>query len=281
MSRALALTQTLVILLSVLIFTVNPASADNHENNIIIDEIVEWANDQEVSGNIHITSQGELTISAVITFTSVSLIEIDEGGKLSLINNAEIISDKRASSLKTLGFTDENNRSKIMIPTSSYSEEMKIVIIAEEGALLNGSLVYVGDMDPLVMSGEVFSIDIHEGEQDTQLGFTGYGYFPIINSIILETTSGDVINEYKANDLPYQNMLLHGENGVTINSAGIIDISEGSIIKGLDISSSGEIKIKDSAIQDSCPIILTNDQASITMENTEISGSQDDYYVQL
>ena len=281
MSRALALTQTLVILLSVLIFTVNPASADNHENNIIIDEIVEWANDQEVSGNIHITSQGELTISALITFTSVSLIEIDEGGKLNLINNAEIISDKRASSLKTLGFTDENNRSKITIPTSSYSEEMKIVIIAEEGALLNGSLVYVGDMDPLVMSGEVFSIDIPEGEQDTQLGFTGYGYFPIINSIILETTSGDVINEYKANDLPYQNMLLHGENGVTINSAGIIDISEGSIIKGLDISSSGEIKIKDSAIQDSCPIILTNDQASITMENTEISGSQDDYYVQL
>jgi hypothetical protein len=281
MSRTLALTQTLVILLSVLIFTVNPASADNHENNIIIDEIVEWANDQEVSGNIHITSQGELTISALITFTSVSLIEIDEGGKLNLINNAEIISDKRASSLKTLGFTDENNRSKITIPTSNYLEEMKIVIIAEEGALLNGSLVYVDDMDPLVMSGEVFSIDIPEGEQDTQLGFTGYGYFPIINSIILETTSGDVINEYKANDLPYQNMLLHGENGVTINSAGIIDISGDSIIKGLDISSSGEIKIKDSAIQDSCPIILTDDQASITMENTEISGSQDDYYVQL
>jgi len=261
-------------------FTVNPISADNHGNTLVIDEIIEWTNEQEISKDIHITGNGELTISNSITFTTESLIIIDEGGKLNLIDQAEIISDKRATSLKTMGLSDENNRSMIVVPTSGYSDEMRILINAEEGALLNGSHVYVGGMNPIEMSGEVFSIEIPEGEDDTQLGFTGYGHFPIISSIVLESITGDIISEYLANELPHQNMLLHGENGVTIESAGIIDISGDSMIKGLDIYSSGEIIIINGIIRDSFPIKLTSDQSSITIESTEISGSQDDHYIQ-
>ena len=200
MSRTLAMTQILVILLSILTLTVSSVSAQTQGTEIIIDEIVEWTIEQDIEENIHITSEGELTISAQITFTSVSNIQIDEGGILKLIDNAEIISSKRADSLKTMGFTDEDNRAKIMIPTSIYAEEMKLIIVAEEGVLLNGSHVYLGDsIEPLQMSGEEFSIDISEGEQDTELGFTGYGSFPIVKSFILETMSGELISEYKAN----------------------------------------------------------------------------------
>ena len=282
MSRTLAMTQILVILLSILALTVSSVSAQTQGNEIIIDEIVEWTTEQDIGGNIHITSEGELTISAQITFTSVSNIEIDEGGILKLIDNAEIISSKRADSLRGMGLTDEDNRAKIIIPTSIYAEEMKLTIVAEEGGFSSGSHVYIGEStEPLQMSGEEFTIDISEGEQDTELGFTGYGYFPIIKSFILETISGDIISEYKANSLPYQNMLLHGENGLNINSAGIINISENSSITGVNIISSGEIIMKYSSIKDSCPIILSSDEAIITIENSEFSGSQEDHYLQL
>ncbi|MDB4865617.1 hypothetical protein OAI00_04555 [Euryarchaeota archaeon] len=282
MSRTLAMTQILVILLSILALTVSSVSAQTQGNEIIIDEIVEWTTEQDIEGNIHITSEGELTISAHITFTSVSNIEIDEGGILKLIDNAEIISSKRATSLKSMGLTDEDNRAKIMIPTSIYAEEMKLTIVAKEGVLLNGSHVYLGDStEPLQMSGEEFTINISEGEQDTELGFTGYGNFPIIKSFILETISGDIISEYKANSLSYQNMLIHGENGLNIDSAGTINISENSSITGANIVSSGEIIIKYSSIKDSCPIILSSDEAIITIENSEFSGSQEDHYLQL
>jgi hypothetical protein len=276
------MTQILVILLSILALTVSSVSAQTQGNEIIIDEIVEWTTEQDIGENIHITSEGELTISAQITFTSVSNIEIDEGGILKLIDSAEIISSKRADSLRGMGLTDEDNRAKIIIPTSIYAEEMKLTIVAEEGEFLNGSHVYIGEStEPLQMSGEEFTIDISEGEQDTELGFTGYGNFPIIKSFILETISGDIISEYKANSLPYQNMLLHGENGLDINSAGTINISENSSITGVNIVSSGEIIIKYSSIKDSCPIILSSNEAIITIENSEFSGSQEDHYLQL
>ena len=230
--------------------------------------------------DIHITSNGKLTISTSINFITDSLITIEQGGELNLIDSAEIIADKRATSLRTMGSIDENNRSSIVIPTAEYTDEMKVLIRTVEGASLNGSYVYVGDMDPVEMNSEEFVLDIPEGEDVTQLSFTGYGFFPIIKSIALETINGDLISEHSANELPYQNMLLFGENGIRVESAGKINILDESMIKGMDIYSSGEIIIKNSMIKDSSPIILTSNQASITIENTEISGSQEDHYVE-
>jgi hypothetical protein len=45
-------------------------------------------------------------------------------------------------------------------------------------------------MGPVLMSGMNFSLNVPESQGDTVLGFTGYGQFPIIKSIILETESG-------------------------------------------------------------------------------------------
>jgi len=173
---------------------------------------------------------------------------------------------------------DEGNRSKIIIPSSMYSEEINVIINAEEGALLDGSNVYVGNMEPILMSGMNFSLNIPEGQEDTILGFTGYGQFPIIKSIILETNNGDL--EYKANELPYQNMLLHGDNGLTINSAGKIEVIENSTLHGINIISSGEIIVKEGFIKDSSPMILTSDSSSLVIQNSELSGSKEDHYVQ-
>jgi hypothetical protein len=255
-----------------------PAVADNHQGDIIIDEIVEWTTDQEINQNIHITSDGELTISSSITFSSSSTIIIDQGGEIKLIGSSELISEKRATSLKTLGMNDEFNRSKIIIPTSMHSGEINVIINAEEGAFLDGSNVYIDGSEPILMSGMNFSVTIPEGQDDTTLGFTGYGQFPIIKSIILETGTGNF--EYKANELPYQNMLLHGDNGLTINSAGKIELVENSTLYGVNIISSGEIIIKEGIIKDSSPMILTADSSSLVIQNSEISGSKDDHYVQ-
>ena len=265
-------------MLLILVFFSIPVVADNHQGDIIIDEIVEWTTDQEVAQNIHITSVGKLTISSSVTFPSSSTITIDEGGEMKLIGSSELISEKRATSLKTLGMIDEGNRSKIIIPSSMYSEEINVIINAEEGALLDGSNVYVGNMEPILMSGMNFSLNIPEGQEDTILSFTGYGQFPIIKSIILETNNGDL--EYKANELPYQNMLLHGDNGLTINSAGKIEVIENSTLHGINIISSGEIIVKEGFIKDSSPMILTSDSSSLVIQNSELSGSKDDHYVQ-
>tara|TARA_Y100000746_G_scaffold33864_1_gene25444 strand:- start:797 stop:2545 length:1749 start_codon:yes stop_codon:yes gene_type:complete len=268
----------LTSMLLILVFFSIPVVADNHQGDIIIDEIVEWTTDQEVTQNIHITSGGKLTISSSVTFSSSSTITIDEGGEMKLTGSSELISEKRATSLKTLGMIDEGNRSKIIIPSSMYSEEINVIINAEEGALLDGSNVYVGNMEPILMSGMNFSLNIPEGQEDTILGFTGYGQFPIIKSIILETNNGDL--EYKANELPYQNMLLHGDNGLTINSAGKIEVIENSTLHGINIISSGEIIVKEGFIKDSSPMILTSDSSSLVIQNSELSGSKEDHYVQ-
>lgn len=281
MKRTLALTQTLVIMLSILTLLVSPVTAQTSANEIVIDEIVEWSSEQEITDNILISSEGELTISTQITFTSTSKIEIEEGGILKLIDNAAIISSQSADSLKGMGLIDENKRAKITIPTSIYPDEMKLTIIAEEGALLNGSHVYVGEMiEPIEMNGDEFSIYLPEGEYDTELGFTGYGDFPIIDEFHLKTMSEDLIGEFEANDLPYKNMLLYGENSVNINSAGIINMSGNSMITGVNIISSGEIIVRNSTIKDSFPIILSSNEAIITIENSDISGSQEDHYIQ-
>jgi hypothetical protein len=265
------------ILLILVFFTV-PTVADNHQGDIIIDEIVEWTTDQDINQNIHITSEGKLTISSSITFSSASTIMIDQGGELRLIEYSELISDKRATSLKTLGAVDEQNRSSIIIPSSIHNGDINIIINAEEGALLDGSNVYLGDMEPVLMSGMNFSLNVPESQEDTVLGFTGYGQFPIIKSIILETESGNY--EYKANELPYRNMLLHGHNGLTINSDGKIEIIENSTLYGVNIISSSETIIKEGIIKDSSPMILTSDDASLIIQNSQISGSRDDHYVQ-
>jgi hypothetical protein len=265
------------ILLILVFFTV-PTVADNHQGDIIIDEIVEWTTDQDINQNIHITSEGKLTISSSITFSSTSTIMIDQGGELRLIESSELISDKRATSLKTLGAIDEENRSSIIIPSSIHNGDINVIINAEEGALLDGSNVYLGDMEPVLMSGMNFSLNVPESQGDTVLGFTGYGQFPIIKSIILETESGNY--EYKANELPYQNMLLHGHNGLTINSDGKIEIIENSTLYGVNIISSSETIIKEGIIKDSSPMILTSDEASLIIQNSQISGSRDDHYVQ-
>ena len=278
MNNILKMKTGLTSMLLILVFFSIPVVADNHQGDIIIDEIVEWTTDQEVTQNIHITSGGKLTISSSVTFSSSSTITIDEGGEMKLIGSSELISEKRATSLKTLGMIDEGNRSKIIIPSSMYSEEINVIINAEEGALLDGSNVYVGNMEPILMSGMNFSLNIPEGQEDTILGFTGYGQFPIIKSIILETNNGDL--EYKANELPYQNMLLHGDNGLTINSAGKIEVIENSTLHGINIISSGEIIVKEGFIKDSSPMILTSDSSSLVIQNSELSGSKEDHYVQ-
>jgi len=268
----------LISALLILVFFSAPTTADNHQGDIVIDEIIEWTNDQEINQNVHITSAGKLTISSSITFTSSSTIIIDEGGEMKLVGAAHLISDKRATSLKTMGISDEENRSKIIIPSSMYNGDINLIINAEDGALLDGSMVYVGDMEPLLMNGTSFSLSLSENQEDTVLGFTGYGQFPIIKSIILESDAGN--SEYKANDLPYQNMLLHGESGLTINSAGLIEVTQNSTLQGLNIVSSGEIIIKEGVIKDSSPIILTSDDSSMIIQNSEISGSKNDHYVQ-
>ena len=48
MSRTLAMTQILVILLSILALTVSSVSAQTQGNEIIIDEIVEWTTEQDI-----------------------------------------------------------------------------------------------------------------------------------------------------------------------------------------------------------------------------------------
>ena len=53
MSRALAVIQSLILLGSVMILSISPVLGDEHDG-IIIDEIVEWSTDIDISENIYI-----------------------------------------------------------------------------------------------------------------------------------------------------------------------------------------------------------------------------------
>ena len=72
MDNILKMKTGIASMLLILVFFSVPVVADNHQGDIIIDEIVEWTTDQEINKNIHITSDGKLTISSSITFSSSS-----------------------------------------------------------------------------------------------------------------------------------------------------------------------------------------------------------------
>ena len=173
MSTILKMKTGFASILMILVFFAAPTVADNHQGDIIIDEIVEWTTDQEINQNIHITNEGKLTISSSITFSSTSTIIIDQGGELRLFGSSELISEKRATSLKTLGIIEEQNRSKIIIPSSIHNGDINVIIISEDGYSLDGSNVYLGDMEPVLMSGMNFSLNVPATQGDTVLGLTG------------------------------------------------------------------------------------------------------------
>ena len=68
MDNILKMETGIASMLLILVFFSVPVVADNHQGDIMIDEIVEWTTDQEINKNIHITSNGKLTISSSITF---------------------------------------------------------------------------------------------------------------------------------------------------------------------------------------------------------------------
>ena len=53
MDNILKMKTGIASMLLILVFFSVPVVADNHQGDIIIDEIVEWTTDQEINKNIH------------------------------------------------------------------------------------------------------------------------------------------------------------------------------------------------------------------------------------
>ena len=244
--------------------------------DILIESHVTWTENNNLESNIKIINGGELTISNSELIISTGLsINIESGGKL-IIDNSIIISDNIPTNLVGYGYCDQYNRSTIIINEDLYNEEFEITILALEGTTFNGASAYIDD-EILEMSGEEFSYSFSDQNGKIEIGMHGYGCTNPITVSNIQILDGGVTNNYDAIELNYRNMRPFGNRNYEINVEGSLNSYNSSIIGGL-IKSSGDIKLFDSYLDRSGPILLLSDNSSIMISgNSNFTNSFDDH----
>ncbi|MCP2506872.1 MAG: hypothetical protein NLN64_01065 [Candidatus Thalassarchaeaceae archaeon] len=244
--------------------------------DILIESDVTWTENNNLESNIKIINGGKLTISnsEIIISTGLS-INIESGGKL-IIDNSTIISDNIPTNLVGYGYCDQYNRSTIIINEDLYNGEFEITILALDGTTFNGASAYIND-EILEMSGEEFSYSFSDQNGDIEIGMHGYGCTNPITVSNIQILDEGVTNNYDAIELNHRNMRPFGNRNYEINIEGSLNSYNSSIIGGL-IESSGDIKLFDSYLDRSGPILLLSDNSSITISgNSNFTNSFDDH----
>lgn len=244
--------------------------------DILIESNVTWTENNNLENNIKIIDGGMLTISNSELIISTGLtINVESGGKL-IIDNSTIISDNIPSNLVGYGYCDQYNRSTIIINEDQYNEEFEITIVALEGTTFNGASAYINN-EILEMSGEEFSYSFNDQNGKIEIGMHGYGCTNPITVSNIQIVDDGVTYNYDAIELDHRNMRPYGNRNYEINIEGSLNSHNSSIIGG-SIKSSGDIKLFDSYLDRSGPILLLSDNSSITVSgNSNFTNSFDDH----
>ncbi|MDG1533302.1 MAG: hypothetical protein P8Q35_02505 [Candidatus Thalassarchaeaceae archaeon] len=279
MSKGQSLTMTIILLFSLIIGIPQVVNAEDGE--ILIDSAVEWVDDQTFSDNLRIVNGGSLTISsAVISMEDDAKIIVEEGGELN-IDSSEVNALNPPTELRGYGYSDEENRSAILIPGSDYDSDFSVTFHAPEGESFYGGLAYIGVNEQVDIDGSEFTIEFNDSTNDIWIGLIGIGNKQVcVSSITIAPDLGTEIT-YDAVEMQFRNMMAKGDAGFSISISGNLDIQDSTIYGG-EIIVDGSALIHNSNIAFTGPIIAESIDSNVSITGTtEFSMSKDDHDVRL
>ncbi|MEC7713760.1 MAG: hypothetical protein VYE78_02420 [Candidatus Thermoplasmatota archaeon] len=249
------------------------ASADEAET--VIGANVTWADDQTVEGTVRIVSGGHLTVhGADATVSDGSSIIIEEGGVLTL-NHAGLLADNPPTAIASMGYWDESNRSKFIVPGEGIEGPFDVTMMAMNGDSYFGDGAHIGD-EVINLNGSSHTFSFEDGAGDIWIGLTGFSSTSVtVASITIEVENGGSTT-ILGTELESVNMKTAGEPGFSIQVDGTLS-SVDSTVSGGEMTVGGSMSADDSSFDRLGPVLLGN-EATIELRGvTSFSGSLDDH----
>ena len=271
--RRVAAVQVLLMISATMLCCLPAASADEAET--VIGANVTWADDQTVEGTVRIVSGGHLTVhGADATVSDGSSIIIEEGGVLTL-NHAGLLADNPPTAIASMGYWDESNRSKFMVPGEGIEGAFDVTMTAMNGDSYFGDGAHIGD-EVINLNGSSHTFSFEDGAGDVWIGLIGFSSTSVtVASITIEIENGGSTT-ILGTELKSVNMKTAGEPGFSIQVDGTLS-SVDSTVSGGEMTVGGSMSADDSSFDRLGPVLLGN-EATIELRGvTSFSGSLDDH----
>ena len=273
--RRVAAVQVLLMVSATMLCCLPAASADEAET--VIGANVTWADDQTVEGTVRIVSGGHLTVhGADATVSDGSSIIIEEGGVLTL-NHAGLLADNPPTAIASMGYWDESNRSKFIVPGEGIEGPFDVTMMAMNGDSYFGDGAHIGD-EVINLNGSSHTFSFEDGAGDIWIGLIGFSSTSVtVASITIEIENGGSTT-ILGTELESVNMKTAGEPGFSIQVDGTLS-SVDSTVSGGQMTVGGSMSADDSSFDRLGPVLLGN-EATIELRGvTSFSGSLDDHDV--
>ena len=271
--RRVAAVQVLLMVSATMLCCLPAASADEAET--VIGANVTWADDQTVEGTVRIVSGGHLTVhGADATVSDGSSIIIEEGGVLTL-NHAGLLADNPPTAIASMGYWDESNRSKFIVPGEGIEGPFDVTMMAMNGDSYFGDGAHIGD-EVINLNGSSHTFSFEDGAGDIWIGLIGFSSTSVtVASITIEVETGGSTT-ILGTELESVNMKTAGEPGFSIQVDGTLS-SVDSTVSGGEMTVGGSMSADDSSFDRLGPVLLGN-EATIELRGvTSFSGSLDDH----
>jgi len=243
----------------------------------VIGANVTWADDQTVEGTVRIVSGGHLTVNgADATVSDGASIIIEEGGALTL-NHAGLLADNPPTAIASMGYWDESNRSKFMVPGEGIEGAFDVTMMAMNDDSYFGDGAHIGD-EVINLNGSSHTFSFEAGAGDIWIGLTGFSSTSVtVASITIEIENGGSTT-ILGTDLESVNMKTAGDPGFSIQVDGTLS-SVDSTVSGGQMTIGGSMSADDSSFDRLGPVLLGSEAAIDLRGATVFSGSLDDHDV--
>ena len=260
-----------------------PANVVADSDDIIVESELTWDQSMTLSNNVRVVNGGILnleTSDGEISEFSIDIgvdIFVDKDSRIN-VRDSKVVSLQPPSELVGFGYCDENNRSAIHIPWNQPNRGFEVTLYPVDGATLDGVTAYFGN-DSKEISDDDNAIGFPSGTEGVWIDLVGPVCHPVSLSLVSVSRDGGGNNQnvYLAADLEHRNMMIHGNPGFSMNIEGSGSFIGSSIIGG-EITTSGSISFEGTKLNRVGPILLTSDNASISLSNgVDFSNSTDDH----
>ena len=251
------------------------ALAESGED-ILIESNMTWEQDMTLSQNVRVINGGSLTFSNTeVTLEKGVEIYVDSTSSINMVNS-DLVAAEPPSGLVGYGYCDESNRSAVNIPHNHPEDNIDVTLRPIGTSSLDGVTAYF-DGGTEAISGTEYTLSL-DGTGDMWIELVGPFCYPVsLSEVEVDVYECDC--NYPAADLTHRNMMVHGDPGFTVKVDGSLE-STGSSIMGGQVSAAGQLSINDTSLDRVGPVILTSDDATISLGgNADFTNSTDDHDV--
>ena len=244
-------------------------------SSITISDAQTWDSDDNLMGNVTITTGGSLEVSARIAVGFGSNLLVQPGGSLSIVAGGELNADDPPSALLWLGYSEEADRSAFRVPTEDVTGSFDLTIHSMHELSMFGFTAHLSDGSEEELNGSSHTFSFPAGNAEAWISFTGYSFGTLaIDTVTIDPTVGlDTV--LPAADLDHRNWRLAGDPGFSIEANGDLLVNGGRIM-GADVSVEGSMRMSGGVMNRTGPISIGED-GSLNVTAGIIDGSRTDH----